>query len=123
MARCRDFFQEVRSEIKDFDSFYSGFVLGNLEKVWIDSCPACVFRPEKSEQDTCLNIITKIATKFNLKIAQIDRDIWVYKHNNIVNIIKILTSFSRHSDDWHIIRGYLCGINASNINVKYTTHD
>lgn len=106
-----------------YKAFASGFAAGQAEKVFLNCCPAAMFRPSKEHFEWYKSEVEVIANVFNLRVVILDshcpdtpHEIWICKDSNEVG--KWL-EHPLNSKEWHSERAVACGIPLNCVDFNY----
>ena len=107
--------------------FAAGFVSGQCEKVYLGACAAAMFRPSKRWYGDLLAIAKRSVDRYGLRLnifrTSSGTEIWVYATRlvgeRLMTLMHAIGSNEEGSPDWHEIRGELCGVPASRIDLEF----
>lgn len=103
----------------------AGFMLGQMEKVYLGACGAAMFRPFNQDLDFARHVVLEAAKVYDLEHQVIPSgategatEIWVYRHK-WATVIEHLKTLKINSPEAHTLRALLCGINPSEIDTDF----
>lgn len=100
--------------------FAAGFVNGQAEKVYLGACRAAMFRPSDDFRGMVGEIARDAANRYGLELAWIGGEGWIFRPDNRGAIMR-MPSMTVNSPPWHNLRGWLCGVPANEIDLKFHT--
>ncbi len=114
MKLCRDYYQVAKEAVFSYsgiDFFGAGFMLGQVEKVFLGACNAAMFRIVGDKlQIKYLEHICKI---YSLNVQIMDEEVWVYKHR-----LRWLIA-EKGTPKYHMLRAADCGIPTERIDLEW----
>lgn len=106
---------------------YAGFIIGQMEKVYLGACPAAMFNVPLDDY-SLRAFVRDVAPVYHLDLdgndyetctAPTSREVWVWQHarpgvrQQVAKAKRLLTSedpAERNEQAAHVLRGMLCGI-------------
>lgn len=100
--------------------FAAGFVSGEAEKVYLGAAQGAMFRPSAEYRDMVMSVVRDVVARYDLQMAMLGQDeIWLLRDDNAYQLFRQLLVIDPNTPAWHIIRGQLCGVPISEIDVKF----
>ena len=96
----------------------AGFVTGQAEKVYLGACMAAMFRPSEAYRDMVWHLVVDIARRYELCFDAIGDETWIW-HPKAHGLISAMVHACELSEEWHSIRGLLCGVPAREIDPTF----
>lgn len=104
-------------------AFAAGFVSGQAEKVYLGACRAAMFRPSAENAPWLLGVVREVAERYGLHVEQLPTsrgvEIWLCRSTCAAFTVSHLPEIAENSEDWHEVRGALCGIPPSLIDRRF----
>ena len=121
---CGQLYSDILAEFdgtpEGDNAFRAGFMLGQVEKVYLGACSACMFRvmPERIERD--LTLAKRFAAGYGLETESFpvedQLEVWVFRPGTDMGM---WLRYPVNSADWHLVRGLLVGIPLREIDHNY----
>lgn len=125
--RARKFFTD--DDLEKTKLFSAGFVTGEAEKVHLGACQAAMFRPSADRLDWMAGICGRVCLEYDLGLSTLDtargRELWIYRASDsfaldrLHQLGEMVRSDEVNTPRWHAIRGLLCGVPASELDVEF----
>jgi hypothetical protein len=103
--------------------FAAGFVSGEAEKIYLGACRAAMFRPSEEWFKVVFDICLKVGHRYGLQVRILPfnrgREIWVVRDTEVGDAILKMQTVEENSEEWHEIRGRLCGVPGHKIDYQF----
>lgn len=112
-----------RASGNEFRLFDAGFIYGQAEKIYIGACHAAMYCPAKDNFPGIREVVERAARIYGLKVTQLETkagvEIWLCGTDVIKRAVEGLHVHAENGENWHLIRGILCGIPTDQIDKQF----
>lgn len=124
---CGPLFKQVwelarKDETSEIAQFSWGHLCASAEKVYLGACVAAMFRPGIMSQDSFVKRLQQVAGIYGLSFlirgSHHNTEYWLFRLDNH-RLIDLIDQVAENSPAHHFIRGILCGVPASEIDLEF----
>lgn len=114
---CRELYAEAETLLRkypDIDKYSAGFIHGQVEKVFLGACNACMSRCVGKEYH--IEFINDLCKIYKLSFKVIGLEVWIHRG------VGYVMSWELEKDDsprYHMLRAVICGIPPDEIDLEF----